>query len=799
MLHNSIEKKLAATLYPICGLENYKFKYRFLCIRENMLKDMFFPVRMQKLADLLWRKYLKCPVYPSSMLDFPAFIIPFQEKYDFDSVVEVPGPGDTPLHIELVDEVKELDAFDASGNERELICRMLERPFSDRLQKLTKEYWRTEWTLFFKQQPENKDNKTDIVNAFRGLKFNIVIIEGKGIYLATDIRTKYIGRKSLQEYSEDEKRDLLKDHILPQKIEKRHTLLRDNGNVKIPCQFIQFTDKTVSDFTFSFDGKEQTIFNYYKEKYPYIRLNPLEEAVYVCDRGKRENIYAVPISRLFPVFKNDFDGFRKCSIRPYLTPEERKQSIEYFLKDFNDIPYGENKLSVEKNFLLTERTVFIPPRLVFGNNYIVSAFENTQDLNIPSRFDTNISRWSSMKMPALYSAGPYTDNALPNIVFVYPKTLQRQVRELFCEKILNELFKQTHRKTPIIRQIPYETGGREKTGNSLCNIAETLKTEYPDALALVVLWQGFNDGVHDRLKKTISPLQSQCVSERTLNNIVNDYTGANANSRLRNLALGILIEAGLKPWVIEDPLNHDIHIGIDLLYGTFGYHVIYGPGGRLIERHYGENAKRGRMHEAMRTNVLKQQLYKTISTIVGRGYIPKSILIHRDGRWWKTESVAMHQVIEQLKQEKKLPGDICCAAIEIRKHHMPIRLCTYNYKYEYNKLVECWLQNPLPGTYLRLDRNRVILASTGKPGYWDKGGRTAGTILIELVDQIGEFDIIKIAEDIFRLTQLNWSSPDIEIGLPVTIRWADQLLREISSDDVEEDDDEDDFYNEWHE
>lgn len=798
MLHNPIEKKLAATLYKISGLDNYKFKFRFLCIRENLLKDMLFPVRMQKLADLLWRKYLNCPVYPSSLLSFPAFIIPSQDKYNFSNIIEVPGPGDKPLHIELVDEVKELDAFNTSGNERELICRMLERPFSDRLQKLTEEYWRTEWTLFFKQQPENKDNKIDILNAFRGLKFKIVIIEEKGIYLSADIRTKYISRKSLKEYSEDEMRDILKDHLLLKKIEKRHTLLRDNGNVKIPCQFIQFTDKAVSDFTFSINEKEQTIFNYYKQRYPNIRLNPLEKTVLVCDRGRQDNIRGVPISRLFPVFKSDFDGFRKCSIRPSLTPEERKQCIEYFLKDFNDIPYGENKLSVEKTFSITERTVFIPPRLVFGNNYIVSAFETTQDLNNPSRFDTNISRWSSMKMPALYSAGPYLDLALPDIVFIYPKTLQRQSRESFCEKILNELSKQTHKKISIIRKIPYETGGWEKTGNSLCNIANVIKVEYPNTLALVVLWQGFNDGVYGRLKKTISPLLSQCVSEKTLNKIVYDYTGANANSCLRNLALGILIEAGIKPWVIEDPLNHDIHIGIDLLYGTFGYHVIYGPGGRLIERYYGQNAKRGRMYEALRTNILRQQLYNTISTIVGRGYIPQSILIHRDGRWWPSESIAMHQAIERLKQEKKVPGDISCAAVEIRKHHMPIRLFTYNCKYEYDKLVECGLQNPLPGTYLRLDRNRVILTSTGKPGSWDRSGRTAGTILIELVDEIGEFDIIKIAEDVFRLTQLNWSSPDIEIGLPVTIRWADQLLREIYSVDVEEDDDESIIY-EWDE
>ena len=35
-----------------------------------------------------------------------------------------------------------------------------------------------------------------------------------------------------------------------------------------------------------------------------------------------------------------------------------------------------------------------------------------------------------------------------------------------------------------------------------------------------------------------------------------------------------------------------------------------------------------------------------------------------------------------------------------------------------------------------------------------------------------------VANDGYYLTQLNWSAPDIEINVPVTIRWADDKLRE---------------------
>jgi hypothetical protein len=51
-------------------------------------------------------------------------------------------------------------------------------------------------------------------------------------------------------------------------------------------------------------------------------------------------------------------------------------------------------------------------------------------------------------------------------------------------------------------------------------------------------------------------------------------------------------------------------------------------------------------------------------------------------------------------------------------------------------------------------------------------------LLLEIVDSVGTVDIECIAEDAYRLTHLNWNAPDIEIGLPVTIRWADEALRE---------------------
>jgi hypothetical protein len=102
------------------------------------------------------------------------------------------------------------------------------------------------------------------------------------------------------------------------------------------------------------------------------------------------------------------------------------------------------------------------------------------------------------------------------------------------------------------------------------------------------------------------------------------------------------------------------------------------------------------------------------------------------------------------------------------------------------------LENPMPGSHLILNNTEAILTPTGQPGRWDKQGRTAGTLLLRIARNPKEspLDIRKIAEDAYGLTHLNWNAPDIEISLPVTIRWSDERLREIvtnpsATDDTE--------------
>ncbi len=766
-------RQLAATLYSLVGLESMRYRFRVLSVRERMPQDNFRPIRMQRWADRLWRQELRCPVYPSTRFGFPSFLIPEGDSPPVGQTIEIKDVPDKLYHIDVTEQSMEVAIEEAVGYERELVCRMLERPFSDKFRALKDHFWRAEWTLFFRLLPENEHVAQDLVNAYRGLKFDVVLLQGSKPYFAADIRTKYVGRKSLLNYTPQEKQAILQNHLdVDLRFEERASFLRDNGPVKIPCRYAGDTGMSISQYVLNTTG--ETIYDYYRDRYEATSVDPHENAVFVQDRKDAPSI-PVPVSRLFPVFTTEYEGLRNCSVRPQMTPTERATTIAVFLEEFSDVRYEDRRVSIQRDHLIRERTIFVPPRLEFGKNEILNPFSKGSPPPTSSQlFDSLVVKWGSAKLPTLYRSGPYHNEPLPDAVLLYPESIERPLRETLLQDLTQEILQQTGQRLRVIQQRSYAIGRAEHMGNALLRRAVEIRAMNRRQLALVVLWDRFDGQVHGELKNTLNPVLSQCVTERVVRSISSRANPQRATTQVRNLALAVLTEAGVQPWVLADRLHHDLHIGIDLLFGRIGYHFLYGIGGRLVATEFGESRSRGKAHEAIKKSTLQRRIEESIRSIVQEGHDIQSIAIHRDGRWWPSEQAALREALVRLQNDNVLPPDIRCAVVEIRKNHLPVRLFT-----AVKENGSEFLQNPLPGTHLILDRQRVLLTTTGRPGAWDSPrGRTAGTLLLEIVDSIGAVDIEYIAEDAYRLTHLNWSAPDIEIGLPVTIRWADEALRE---------------------
>jgi hypothetical protein len=704
-------------------------------------------------------------------------------------MVKIRDVPDREYTVELTDQVREITMQQASFPERDLICRMLERPFTDLLLTKPSEYWRAQWTLFFPQKPANENEKRDVMNAFRGFKFGVTLL-GDRPYLAIDIKTRYISRRALAEFSLEERESVLRNHLdLSLKLKDRALFLRDNGPKKIPCRYAGETGKTVAAFEFE-PGK--SVASYYAQKYG-LALDPSELAVFVRDRLEEfEPAPAAPSSRLFPTFTTEFEGVRHCSVRPWMNPAERYSTAKRFLAHLSGARYGNRVLTISEEVFNAQRSVFLPPALEFGQGRVLEPFQGRMPRRDEQAFDDQVVRWGSKKYPMLLQAHPQHNEPLPDLVLLYPEQLPREIRETFVGDLKREITLQTGQELRVVQHLTYSGVKQEKMGGSLLRRIPDVKSLPKRTLALIVLSSNFEASVHGELKDRIRPNLSQCVMETTVLNIARQINPPKARSQVRNLALAVLVEAGVKPWVLARPLCYDAYIGIDLLYGRVAYHAFYGTGGRVTANRFGEAKLRGKWEEGIKPKPMRQKIEELVREMTSAGHRLGSLIVHRDGRWWPTESRGFRAALAHLQDgdDAVLPKDLKWAVVEIRKNHMPVRLFTLS-GYGESTL----LQNPLPGTYLVLDEQRVLLTTTGRPGAWDTpGGRTAGALLLQIAEKSGDITIEAIAEDAYRLTHLNWTSPDIEISLPVTIRWADESLRETltpATDEEEEDSDED--------
>ena len=761
-------QQLAATLFPIHGLAGHTFALRFLKIVDPIPHDDLRPIRMQQWASDLWRM-LKCPVFPSSRDGVPGFLVPAVTQFESAPIVAtLHGVPDQNYRVEFTDTVLHVAPGQVGQAERDLAGKIVERSISDAFKDQRSLFWRARWNQYFHLVPENQAVADDVVNAFRGIRFSVVFLDGAP-FLAADVLTRYIGRKSLQHHSAEERQQRLYQHVSDEvKFEFRSLFIRDNGSRKFSCRFAGFTGKKVSEFYFGED-KKKTVFDYYKETYPEILLEPWDEAVYVRDHG-REDSFAVPASRLFPVFTNDEEGMRQCSVEPWMSPEDRVYAARIFLNRIGTVKVDGKPVACGLTPQAFPRTVFSPPSLEYGEEACLN-YAGTPAPVTEQAFND----WRNAKTNYLYKHGTFSTQPLPDVTLLYPESLNRADREAFIELLVGELGALTGNRISINRQRPYRLGSQPWTGAGLLTEAESIAENARSLiLPIIILSRRFGGSVYGQLKGRLASLPTQCVDERTVARMLKEGKGT---SRIRNLALGVLTAAGIQPWVLADSLAHDFYAGIDVMQNRVSYTYLYGRGGRSSHIDFGEFLRRSRMHESVDSMELRSKLRSGLQAAQAAGAPLRSIVIHRDGRWWSREDDALTAAIIELKRNGTLAADCRVAVVEVRKSHLPVRLFTRT---------TSGYENPMPGSYLKLDASSVILTTTGRPGVWDRQGRSASTLLLRLVRQDGVFSIEDIARDAYYLTHLNWNAPEIEISLPVTIRWNDDALRYALTSPAEE-------------
>lgn len=736
--------RLICTMFEITNARDIEFKYRLLKV-DGRLPQPSADAELNRWARYLGSK-LKTSIAPMSTKDGEYLLVPanvgLRPSYGVTS-----SSNQAYSLLPTGDEILvRLDT--ATRWELDLVCRVLREAFRTRLGRRDGLWSEGRSTSFYKQRAENEDSK-DPIRAYRGFSFDVTSIQGGRLFLTVDTQTRYVSRMSLAEYIEGG--EGLRHHLeVP--FDRRAAFLRDSVKLKRRCFYSGDTGKTVSEMEIPEIGK--TVYQYYVDRHS-LQLPPDDKAVYVMDsKSDRAKSLPTPASRLFPIFTTeDID----CRVPPSMSPQERMRFVtEEFKETFSGTRYGGKELAISKDPLSVPSECFAPPPLEFGGGHSVDF--QAQGGGGRGRMSTRDLGYR--KLEALGSHGPYFSAPFPKVYFLYPEGIKRKTREKFSRGIEEEMTGFLGEGFSI--DVPREYK-RDRDGRHLLQSVEEIGAEMGGghALALVTLQDDADSSVYTDLKKAASDnsLFSQCLVESTIDGAIKH------KGTCQHLALAIMGEWGVKPWVLSGGLHCDLCVGIDTLDFEVVYNYVYGAG-KQIARRQGAITRRNFID----SDTLYRELTRGIPELCSGQENLGKVVFHKDGVLYGEEREGIERAIAGLEQDGVLaPPE--WAVLEIRKSHLPLRLLQVTSEGKY--------RNPHPGQYFRLDNERLLLATTGNTG-WDRyrGGRTAAPLLLQLAVQTGGFTIEDVAEDVFRLTHLNWSAPSAAASLPVTISLADELLRE---------------------
>lgn len=246
------------------------------------------------------------------------------------------------------------------------------------------------------------------------------------------------------------------------------------------------------------------------------------------------------------------------------------------------------------------------------------------------------------------------------------------------------------------------------------------------------------------LKRTCSDFNVplQCVRLPTARKVIErDHRGI-----LDGLCAGLFSKAGGVPWILHENsrLNYDYYAAVDV--------------GRKLAQYWASTVcnNRGVMEtfpsEIAEGERLDRSALERILSMILSGGTPQSFVLLRDGDVNPTELETFRQAIKRT--------EIRDSAVVWIKKNIPHRL--------FRQLDE-EISKPLSGDHLRIDEESILLCSAGAEEY-EHG--TPQPRLLRITPIRGDINFVKVAQDIFYLSYLNWGSPRHSYADPAPLRLA---------------------------
>lgn len=624
--------------------------------------------------------------------------------------------------------------------------------------------------------------KSRNVDLYRGFSARLILLPNGKIGICVDVSSKYVSRYSLPaKISEDDIGQY-----------KGMNCLYEYGNRWYEIKIQGFNDLNTSELELP-SGRtlyEEVHYRAGKYKSPLLRVLPKDCSVliYYNKDGDPRN---VPSGLCRPTYRTDSSQIREYHGMTIKPPHIRRREIEYVInKYFRDLEFNGNKIKLSAPISYPEM-LFEIPDLEFGNNKILSV------RNTKGSVKTTLDRFPSMKKYMFYSeeAGIYTKEMFDKQYFIIPKS----ILDTFGIHIVNDINLEVNRLftneeninyDPII--VPYDDSVQKsvvKLGREILKAVEENQIEYgygvvmipkipskrmikEDELANLLMRELRKRDIYVSIMHTTVSSESyeyyekkgewQLIPEKK---IISRYKGY-----IKNVALNkVLLLNEFWPFILKTPLNADLIIGIDVKNNTAGFTIIHKTGDLSFKYSTSEQREQlGRNHirEVIVNFIINEQKIKRRPI--------KNIMIHRQGTLFLSEKKGVKEAISILSKQGFVEKDYNCTFIEVRTtSRISFRMFKVS---ERPGRQEDWVENPTISTHIIISADEAFICNTGPPFKYD------GTTRPLHILKEGAMPIERVLEDEFYLACLTWKKIDDCSRLPISVKIADDRLREIAGE-----------------
>lgn len=618
----------------------------------------------------------------------------------------------------------------------------------------------------------NGDDAHASVDIYPGFVWNVVVTGSGRLFVVVDLASRYVERRWLTEGAPH-------DFTL---YRGRHCLYH-YGHQWYVVQLAGLAPDSIAEQRFvpDGDGRITDVLTYTRDRWgtdapPWVRdLDPDSPAIiYRYPTSERQRYGALALcKRILSTADAEAAGLHRRTI---IDPAPRFARIaDIVRRHFQRAELVGRPIAVSTEPLDIERRVYPVPRQRFGHDRVLAV-----DQRGPGVTDTTLlERLGQRRQQMLLDpqAGPLDTSPFDAQYVVLPQGLPRSINEDIVARFIDAMRTVSGQGTYQARQILYD----DRTARTLYQQVQAIKRAVESngigrGYALLVLPEHAKPLLHNYVKRALWPhVQVQCAMARKIRSHYHQDGVAGWRpapggvgklaSYVRNCALGMMVVNRKWAWALATPLHYDVYIGIDVLNGMAGLTFVYNNGRQIFFRDYP-----GKQKERLTTPQLRDILVKHLGEdLLDLGLHPRSIVIHRDGRTFASESTGIHLAMRELTRRGILPPDVVVGVVDIRK------VTT-----EHIRLVEgvsvATARNPTIGSPWVLGPRDGIVCTTGYPFRFPGTSNPLAAVIVE-----GDLSIDWVLDDIFALAQPIFTAPDKCARLPVTIKLSDDLLEPIAA------------------